>query len=170
MVATRSTLSISTPGCPFCYANGKLEVIAHYPPDVPAEQATAYLVLAKDAPNDDDHLVIPGNHAVTEDDLPDDFTAACKYLRWFIPWMEEAMADPDNPEATSYHDGTNYGASSGRKVKHVHKWYSKVPAGHYVAGIATQTHDEVYCKNVTGKTRQEFLGSHPDYGMLVNYP
>lgn len=174
MVATRSTFD---PVCPFCYQNGRLNIVAHYPPRLPVEEATAYLVLAVNAPNEDDYLVIPGNHAEGEDELPDDFTAACKDLRGFIPWMGEATRDPRNPAAAGYHTGTNYGASAGQTLVHVHQWYSRVPAGYYVAGIATHTRDEVECQNVTGRGRQEFL-KDPEipcpkgatYGLLTNSP
>ncbi len=172
VVATRSTLNCPVPNCPFCYANGRLAVLAHYPVERPVEEATAYLVLAKDAPNVDDYLVIPAEHVESEGDLPDDFTAACKYLRLHIPWMEEATADPRNPKAAGYHTGTNYGVSAGQTLVHVHQWYSRVPAGHYVAGIATHTHQEVVCRNVTGQGRQEFLQDprYSLYHMLVTNP
>lgn len=168
MVATRSILNCPAPGCPLCYANRKLAVLAHYPSDRPMEEATAYLVLAKGSPNGDDYLIIPAAHAESEGDLPDDFTAACKYLRYFIPWMEEATKDPRNPDAAGYHTGTNYGASAGQTRPHVHQWYSRVPAGHYVPGIATQTHYDVECRNATGCGRQAFLEASADYGLLMN--
>lgn len=170
VVATRYPLNHPVPGCPLCHGNGKLAVVAHYPSDRPVEEAIAYLVLAKDSPNGDDYLVIPAAHVESEGDLPDDFTVGCKYLRRFIPWMEEATKDPFNPAAAGYHTGTNYGVSAGQKLPHAHQWYSRVPAGHHVVGIATQTHYDVVCRNVTGKDRQAFLEASADYGMLVNSP
>lgn len=121
MIATRSTLNRPEPGCPLCFANGKLKVIAHYQPEENARTATAYLILAKDSPNGNDYLVIPANHACREDDLPDNFTAACKYLRWFIPWMKAASRSPESAEAAGHHDGINYGRAAGQTLLHVHK-------------------------------------------------
>lgn len=143
---TSSYLITHTPvaGCPFC-GRVRAEAIAHYPPDVPIEQATAYLVKAKDSPNDDDYLVIPCNHAENEGDLPGNFTAACNYLRWFIPWMEEATDDPQGENAAGYHTGVNYGVAAGQTVVHVHQWYSLVPRGMRVFGIATYTKLERLC-------------------------
>lgn len=141
-------------GCRFCVENDQLKIIAYYPPDVPVVAATAVLVLAKDTP--DDYLVIPGEHAETEDGLPDDFTAACKYLHWFIPWMEEATADP---LVRGYHTGTNYGDPAGQTVWHVHQWYSLVPKGYRVPGIATHTRNDVRSQDALGLTLQELLDS-----------
>ena len=151
---------VPRPGCPLCFANGKLEVVAHYPPDAPLAMAAAYLVLAKGSPNGDDYLVIPADHLESEDDLPDDFTAACKYLRRFIPWIKEVTADPKNRNAASYHVGTNYGASSGQTLQHVHQWYVRTPAGYLVFGIATYAHLEVMCENSQGMGLAEFLDSN----------
>lgn len=152
-------------GCPLCVKNGQLEVIAHYPPNVPVEAATALLVLAKGSY--DDYLVVPGKHSETEDDLPNDFTVACNYLRKLIPWMKEATADPRNPDAAGYHDGTNYGASAGQTVIHVHRWYSLVPEGFRVSGIATHTRNDVRCQDELGMNLQELLDSsivkEPDF-------
>ena len=158
VVATRSILNHPVAGCPFCHPNGKLAVIAHYPASVPESEASAYLVLALNAPNGDDHLIIPAVHAVGEDELPDDFMAACKYLRQFIPWIG----------GYAYHTGENYGLDAGLTVDHLHRWYSKVPKGLYVPGIATLTQQEVRCQNVTGQTVADFLRGNSDYGLLYN--
>lgn len=163
MVATRSILNGPVQDCPFCYANNKLEAIEHYPANVPVEQATAYLVLAKEAPNTDDYLVIPARHVTKEYELPDDFTAACKYLRLFIPWIAEASQSPEDPGAAGYHTGFNFGKSAGQTLMHLHMWYSRVPAGCYVAGIATHTRDEVTCQGAYGVSRQDFLDRLADY-------
>lgn len=166
VVATRSIPNRPAPGCPLCHANGKLVVVAHYPPELQESEASAYLVLAKNSPNGNDYLVVPGNHAGCEQELPDDFTAACKYLSRFIPWMAEATADPASPNVAGYHTGTNWGASAGATiVGHGHQWYSLVPAGYYVPGIATQTQRDVKCQNVTGQSRDTLME-----GMLNNTP
>lgn len=146
-----------TPGCPLCYGNGKLEVIAHWPLYVPVQAAAALLVKAKDSPNGDDYLVIPGAHAVSEDELPDNFTAACNSLRKFIPWMEEAEADPGNPKAVSYRSGTNYGRSSGQTIPHVHTWYVRTPADVHIPGVATMARDEQVCQERFGLSVSELI-------------
>lgn len=145
--------------CPLCYFNGKLEVIAHYPPDALMEEASAYLVLAKNSPNGNDYLVIPATHAETEDELPDDFTAACKYLRQFIVWIKWAVAERKDRTEAGYHTGTNYGASAGQTVWHVHQWYSLTPRGYHVSGIATYTHNDVRCQDELGMSLQELLNA-----------
>lgn len=109
MVATRSNLSNPTvkEGCPFCPANGKVQIIAT------SSCGRYYLIKVVSATPNEHYFVIPVSHMEHFMELDDDWYGAFKELVVHIPWYDASM--PLNIVLNQYR-------MAGQRVAHLHWW------------------------------------------------
>jgi histidine triad (HIT) family protein len=104
-----STKNIPVEGCPFCFENGKIEVIAEAP--------DGYLVAALDSagsPMPGCYLLIPKIHTESVIDLPICWQGSVYILLRAIPEVAEGRTD--------WNLNYNSGKWAGQRVPHTHGW------------------------------------------------
>jgi len=112
--------------CPFCPANGKVDIIA--------DTKDAYLVEAKNAPLAGCYLIVPKKHVTEMRHMPSRWQIAVQILLTKVPWYASG---------TPFNLSLNYGRPAGQTLEHLHCWViprvvvdSDVPPS-YGKGLAT---------------------------------